>query len=160
MDESEYQKAKRYTINILARKNYASFELRKKLCDRSVPEDIIEAIVAEFAEAGYIDDKGWLVNFIRQESVRKHGMMVILQKMRQKGVPEYLMDDAVGLLEREKPAEQIAKLIETRYRKYDLNDSRQREKAIAALMRRGYRYEDIKEVFSSMSSADEFAEID
>lgn len=147
---SDYQKAKSYVIRIFAKKNYASFELRKKLDEHSFSDDIAERLIDEFTEAGYIDDNAWLKNFIRLESARKHGSGVVLQKLLQKNPPEELLEQARTLLEEEDHSDQIRKLLETRYRTRNLNDYREREKTIGSLVRRGYRFEDIKETIAEL----------
>lgn len=160
MSDDDYLKAKRYVVRILARKNYASFELRKKLCEYPVSEELSERLIGEFIEAGYVDDRAWIKGFIRQESARKHGSGVVLQKLRQKNVPEELMDYALSLVDQQDAGGQIRKLLQSRYRSRDLSDYHQREKTIGALMRRGYQLEEIKEAISeatdTSNSADDF----
>lgn len=118
------------------------------MVEEGISDEIIDRLMDEFTEAGYIDDQAWLKNFIRVESARKHGSGVVVQKLRQKGLPEELMEEACALLEEEDSSTQIRNLLETRYRTRNLNDYREREKTISALIRRGYTIDVIKQAMN------------
>ena len=140
MDEN-HLKAKNYALRCLSAKSYYSEELRRAMRKKGHCETSIEEIVAECFRLGYLDDEEWLQVFVKSQFSRSRSPLAIAAKLAAKGVPA---EKRKELLENLEPSlASITDLLQSKYSKRDLNDFKERQKVIAALARRGFRFEDI-----------------
>lgn len=137
--EWEYRSAKRYAIWRLSKQSYHSCTLSQMLRDRLVQEDTIARLIDELITQGVVDDDAWIAHFIRCQS-KRYGPRKIEEKLRSKGIAV----DKKELLKEAATADVISQLLNTRYRHKDLTQHKERDKVIAALMRKGFTYDQIK----------------
>ncbi len=143
----ELKGAKRYILNRLSQRSYHSIEMTNMLRKKHVSDDSIEKVIGDCERYGYVNDKEWLVHYVRSEREKKRGPQWIEGKLRQKGIS--LEDIRLALEEtndEEEMREQIFRLIRTRYRTRNLLDYREREKTIGAIIRRGYDVNMVREI--------------
>ena len=133
----DYSAAKKYVLAALCKQSLCSSQIRQRLKRREVPPEMIEDLIEEVTRLGFVDDKLWVESFVRRQQARHDGPMTIKYKLRSKGVENVLIDDLVPQDE-SLQLEQIQGLLKGRYRKFDLNDYKQRQKAVAALARKGF----------------------
>lgn len=142
-----YLQAKKCALRSLARRSYSSFELKKLLLEKEAVEDDIDRILVEMEGLGYLDDAGWVERFIALQQEKKVGPRTIAMKLREKGIPEVFfssfLENASGL---EVQKEQIVRLLSSRYKNKSLEDFKERGKVFAALVRKGFSFEVIREV--------------
>lgn len=119
-------KAKAFSL--LAKRSYFSKQLSEKLKEKGYPEKEIAPLIDELKEQKWLDDHDLAERFIQREREKGYGARVIAQKLRQKAGP-LPIEIADG---------EIAQLIERKYKKKLPID---RQKVIAALLRRGFSYE-------------------
>jgi regulatory protein len=135
----EVRGAKRYVLRRLAKQPLASTELAQLLAKRCVSSTTIEKVLTECQNAGYLDDEIWLQGYVKGCLSRKLGPRAIAEKLRVKGIP---VPRIKAILEVEatlpKQSEGIRRLLTTRYRSRDLTQYKERQKVIAALLRKGY----------------------
>lgn len=143
-DEAEYKRAKILAYKRLALKSQHSVELRTALQKQEIPEGIVNRVIAECSQLGYLNDHDWIEGFIKGQLAKNKGPRYISIKLRQKGIKS---DEFAELLNKNPPSykESIQKLLESKYKKFDLTDYRQKQKVIASLMRRGFSLDDILE---------------
>ncbi|MBA3957945.1 MAG: regulatory protein RecX [Parachlamydiaceae bacterium] len=143
----EYRAALNYALRRLSVRSLSSNEMRKSLVERLVSPDTISKVIQECMQNGYLNDEVWLDAFVRGLLSKKLGPRAMMYKLRLKGVSQ---SDAERILESsdnpEACQERIAKLVATRYRTRDLTDYHEREKVIAALMRKGFNLDDVQAV--------------
>jgi len=143
----EFQRAKVYVYNRLAARSMHSRELEKMLKERLVSSECIGRLLDECRSMGYLNDREWVENAIRTEMSRKKGPKAILQKLRMKGIAVEEIEAILSEMDSEEgQKERLRKLLETKYRNRDLEDYREREKVIGALVRKGYDFQIIREV--------------
>jgi regulatory protein len=150
----EYKGAKAFLLRRLALKNYHSEELRKALKQREVTSTTIDTLLGEFQAQGYLNDVAWLSSFIRTLRLQRFGFKAIILKLRMRGISE---DEVLNSIEDLKESEDddsderasIKKLLLTRYRSRELSEKKERDKIIAALVRKGYQLDDIFAVIKS-----------
>jgi regulatory protein len=130
--EEEYRGAKRYALKRLSMQAMLSTALSDALRERLVSESVIEKVISECLESGYIDDKEWVDAFVRGQKRKRVGPEMIRMKLVQKGVDPSLMEEEVD------ESAQIRDLLESRFRNRNLRDYKEKQKVIAALMRKGY----------------------
>lgn len=140
----ELQRAKLYALRRLAQKNQPSVELSRALRERFITQTTIDKIIEECLRLGYIDDKDWVESFVRYQIGRKQGPDAILLKLRAKGIPVEAAQAALDALDTlESRLDRIQALLSTKYRSRDLTDYKEKQKVIAALIRRGFSLDDI-----------------
>ena len=145
--------ARRYALMRLSMKSHSIYELRDQLEQKGMSAGIIEQVIEEFIKQGYLNDQEWVDAFIRGQQSRHTGPRSIQRKLRQKGISEDQIREALlraGL--KENQGCQIKKLLTARYKSKDLNDLKQKQKVIAALIRKGF---DLDEIFRSIQTAKE-----
>lgn len=143
-DEFEYKRVKGYVLWRLSTQSYHSEQLAKMLRERLVQSKTIERVLREFQEAGFLDDQAWLKSFVRLHQ-KRYGLRLILAKLQAKGLSANTLRQLT--IEGQNPEEEvqaIRHLILTRYRKKNLNDYKEKQKVVAALMRKGYAFDQIQ----------------
>lgn len=138
-----YPAAKKYLLAALCKESLCSPQIRQRLKRREVPEEMVEELIAEVTRLGFVDDRAWVESFVRRQQSRRDGPMTIKLKLRAKGVDPRLIAELVPRDE-SMQREQILDLLRTRYRKYDIADFKQKQKAIGALARKGFDLELIR----------------
>lgn len=143
----EYQGAKAFVFKRLSLKPYLTSELERCLEERLVSTETIQRIIAECARHGFLNDQEWLENYVRRLITRNQGPMAIVMKLKAKGISQKVAESLLEGFETDHK-QRIQHLLDTRYRNRDLSDFHTREKVIASLIRKGFSFSDIKEVFS------------
>ena len=121
---------------LLARRDHARAELKRKLRRYDPPPEVLEGVIAHLAERGYLDD----VRFARVVTgsltrAGSHGPAAIRAKLQARGVDRGLIDDA---LEGAEADWDEACLALARKRSEDLEDPRARDRVVRFLLRRGF----------------------
>lgn len=151
-EKMEYKRVKGYVLRRLSAQNYHSGQLIKLLQERLVTSSVIESIIDEFQNKGYLNDRGWIESFIRVQRKRL-GLPVILRKLQAKGVSrEEIRMVQEECRNSEEDSLNITHLLKTRYRSKDMNHPKDRQKVIASLMRKGFAFEIIQRAISSNST--------
>lgn len=144
----EPKKVKAFVYKKLAQKSYCSQELTKILKEYLVSPSVIESVIEECQNSGYINDKDWLDAFIRSAKNKKCGPEWILQKLMSKGIARETAKNALKTEDsQEDRVARIKALLEFKYRTRDLTDFKEKQKVIASLARKGFSFEDIKSAF-------------
>lgn len=149
MDEEAYKKAKNYAWRRLARKSQPSAELRANLKKREYSEQIIERVILEVADAGYLDDVAWVNSYVKREINRSQSPRAIAYKLQMKGISKDLIKEAIEInCGEEERAEGIRALIAKKSRNLDLKDRSQRDKLIAGILRKGFNLSEVLKIIN------------
>ncbi len=120
--------------------------LRDKLIAKGHGVDETDYAVAWLTERGYLSDERLAASAAQSYTRRGYGTLRIRQELRRKGIAEEtaqtVLDDC------EADLEVMQKLIDKRLHG-DLSDRKEVNKAIAALQRRGYKWEDIRRALNA-----------
>lgn len=150
----EYKGALAYSMKRLSLKSQPSSELTQCLQERLVSESTIERIISEVTQLGYINDQDWLESFVRRQIARNLGPQAIAMKLRAKGISREQSEEILNQLSSSSATQEgISRLLETKYRTKDLRDYKTKEKVIAALIRKGFAFQDIIQVMSKNNEA-------
>lgn len=120
----------------LARRDYARKELGDKLVERYGEKQIVEEILCFLEEKGYLDDYEFAKNYVKYS---RDGVKKIEFNLKQKGIDPC----TIGELLREKDQYEVV------LNAWEKLGDRDVGKKVASLMRKGFRYEDIKRVMES-----------
>lgn len=141
-ESSLLRTAKARALYLLGAREYSKKGLYDKLI-KTYPPDICDAVVAYVSEIGYLDEMRYAEKLaevlVRQ---KRRGIRRAYQEMRLKGLPDDCIRQALDVFEREDILDDIKALLKDKYND-KLTERTDRQKTIAALMRRGYGYEDI-----------------
>lgn len=84
-DEQEYR-ARSAALRLLARREHSRLELTLKLRQRKLPGEIIEAVLDEYEQEGWLDDDRFADVYARQRMDLGYGPLLILGELQQRGV--------------------------------------------------------------------------
>ncbi len=140
-----YRKAFNKCADLLSRRSHSIRELREKLL-RTVDEQSAELVIEKYIELGYLNDEDFALNYSEHLFKNKnYSPYQVKQELIKKGINSEIINNILEDNETNTP-ESIIKIINKLY----LNKLRAeggKDKVIAALMRRGFGYSDIKEAF-------------
>ena len=145
-----YKKAVDKCYDLLSRRDHSVKELKTKLL-RTVDEENADRAIEKMIDYGYLDDEKYAKNLVKYLSETKRmSKNHIKQEMYKRGVPNDII--AYTLEETEiDNVSAVVDLIFTKYRnKLDAQDGN--KKVIAALMRKGFSYSDIREAFDRIEN--------
>ena len=143
-DQAEYRCVKNYVLRRLSMQSYHSVQLIKSLEDRLARSTTIERVIQECISWGYLNDQAWLDSFMRVH-IKRHSMRAISFKLQSKGIARSCIQELMEAWHNPAEEEQaLQHLLRTRYGKKDLNDYKEKQKVIGALVRKGYSFELIR----------------
>lgn len=150
VSESEaYQRC----LAVLSRREHSQSELRYKMQQHGVENNIIEAVLARLVADNYQSDERFAEVFCRSRVGRKYGAQKIRYELQQKGIDTALADEylsqytdellynAQTLIERKAPRGDVSAL---------LNDFKLKNKVSRSLQNKGYDYDTIHLAFEAL----------
>lgn len=132
-------------VALLARRPYSTAELRAHLRRKAFAETVIDAAIARLAELGYVDDRAfaeyWVAN---REQFRPRGPRALGFELRQKGIPQPIIEAVLAPLDVENAAMRAAQQRARRLR--GITREQFRNKVGTHLVQRGFGYETARAV--------------
>jgi len=83
-------------VTLLARRDFASAELRARLCSQGFEDGAAGQVIAELAARGVLDDRRFAENYVNSHARRGQGPIRIAAQLRRCGLPEELVDAALA----------------------------------------------------------------
>ncbi len=146
------EQAKKWALEYLKRP-HSEKELRAKLAQKGVPAEDIETVTDLCVEYGFVDDSEYAGMIARHYAGLGYGPGRVRTELARRGVPKTLWEDALAELPESTDA--IDRLLAAKLRGRDVSDRRERDKAAAALFRKGYSWEDIRAALRRYGAEDE-----
>ena len=140
--QSQYHRAKSRAVWYLDRKDRTAKDLYNKLCLAGFDKKAVVKVIARLQEVGLIDDLRFAENYASRLMEGNVSKREALQKMLQKGVPYDMAKDDLAECDSDEGA-QIEALINKKYRTKLMVEGG-KEKVYAALIRKGFSYEAVK----------------
>ncbi len=81
---------------LLARRDYASGELHRKLAGKGHALSDVDAVIAEFCAKHLLDDARYAGRYVAWHAARGHGPVRIRRDLRALGLPAELIETALG----------------------------------------------------------------
>lgn len=116
-------------------------ELVRRLTEKGETPENAEAAADWLADIGALDEAGYARSVVRHYSGRGYGVQRIRQELYRRGIPREFWEDAME--ERSDPDERITAFLNQKMRGHE-NDPKQLKRAADALLRRGFRWEEIR----------------
>ena len=92
---SDPQAARTAAITLLARRDFASAELREKLLEKAFDDVTAAAVIAELTREGVLDDARYAQNYVAYHAGRGQGPQRIAVQLRRHGLAAALVDAAL-----------------------------------------------------------------
>jgi regulatory protein len=137
-------------LRYLQRRARTESEIRKKLADRQIPPQEIEAVMVRLKEYGYINDQKFATDYQRfRNDFKPMGAQRLKMELQLKGIPKDVVQQVSAEFEDEK--ELAWRAAQTRLRQYSyLTPEIFQRRMIAFLGRRGFSYSVIKTVLDRL----------
>lgn len=150
VDLINYKKAVDKCYDLLSRRDHSVKELKTKLL-RTVDEVNAERAIEKMLDLGYLDDEKYAAALLKHLiENKKMSKAFIRQEMYKRGLSSEIISSTLEGV-RIDNASSCAELILTKYRN-KLNIEGGKDKIIAALMRKGFSYSDIKTAFNMIEN--------
>lgn len=150
VDLINYKKAVDKCYDLLSRRDHSVKELKTKLL-RTVDEVNAERAIEKMLDLGYLDDEKYAAVLLKHLiENKKMSKAFIRQEMYKRGLSSEIISSTLEGV-RIDNASSCAELILTKYRN-KLNIEGGKDKIIAALMRKGFSYSDIKTAFNMIEN--------
>ena len=136
--------------DVVGKRAMSRYELEKKLREKGASE--AEArYAAEWLEAiGAIDDRDYGALLVRHYGQMGYGPARIREKLREKGVPRDLWDEAMG--DAPENEGQIDAFLAARLRGRETVDEREKRRLTNALLRRGFSWGDVRAAWNRLGA--------
>lgn len=146
--------SKDYAIKLLGFCDRSEKEIREKILKKGYSETECEEAIAFCREYGYIDDGRFAEHFVHDATaLKKYGKTRIRAQLRQKGVDEAVIEEALANVDGER--EMLKEELQRRFGGLDLTDKKVKNKVFGYFARRGFSTRDI---LYAMNAEDEYYE--
>jgi regulatory protein len=135
--------ARAICLRLLTRRAHTRSELAKALSRRGVPAEAAHRVLARFVQVGLIDDAAVAQSFaLNQHRARALSARAVAVRLRERGIPEQLVQSAIGQIDAASEASTAVRLAQRKLRSLRGADpATQRRRLYAMLLRRGYSAE-------------------
>lgn len=141
-NDMNYRKALNKGADLLSRRSHSVYELKSKImrtCDPASAEKAVE----KFFELGYLNDEVFAAELAEHLfKVKNYSERNVRSELYKRGIDKEIINRVLSHNETD-PLDSIIYIVYKRYFK-KLSEDGGREKVIAALMRKGFSYSDIK----------------
>ena len=137
-EENDEKLAFLTAVNYLERYNVSTKGLKDYLYRKNFKKNNIESAVEKLKEYGYLDDRNFAKNYFESLSATK-GKRVIINKLKEKGISEEIIDELVEDVSDE-AEEERAKILAEKFAKNRENTLKNKQKCFAHLIYKGYDY--------------------
>ena len=146
-----YRKAFNKCADYLSRRSHSEKELLDKVIKGGVDRDSAVKAIERFKELGYINDRDFAFEYTEYLlNSKRYSLNRVKQELYYKGISKDIISEVIDGIETDQ-AQTVINIINKSYVR-KLNEEGGREKVIAALMRRGFSYSDIKEAFNRLEN--------
>ena len=141
--DSEFGKARDYALGVLSRKMITSSDLLGKLKEKGYAEIIAVEVIEELTSLGYIDDESYAATYLEYCREKMWGKKKIRFEMKQKGLGDELIENALMSYDEGDLISEMAELIKQKYPHDDLSDMKTKAKITRYFASRGFDFSQI-----------------
>ena len=150
VDKIGYRKAFNKCADLLSRRDHSVKELRDKLL-RTVDEASADKAIDKYIEMGYLDDEKFAKALAEHlYTVKNYSDSHVKQELFKRGISRDIVNEIVDSAENDS-VQSVITIINKKYLN-KLNIEGGREKVIAAMMRKGFSYSDIKSALDEIEN--------
>lgn len=138
--EDPAHQARDVVYRLLAVRARSRSELRQALVRKGFDEELADAALQKFADAGLIDDaefaRAWVRERHDQQGLGRHALGV---ELRRKGVAERVIDDALSTVDEDSEVERARELVRRKLRGMaGVDGAKRTRRLVSMLARKGY----------------------
>lgn len=148
--ERSYPYALDKAVSLLACRARTEKEIVDALRQNAYPEQTIARVMARLQSEGYVNDAAFAEQWVGTRTAKGMGARRIRQELRLKGVSQEEIDGALDSADAEDVLEAAVRVAEKAACGRALADPAERQKVIAALVRRGYDFSTAKAALQSL----------
>lgn len=149
IEQSNFRRAKEKALWLISYRSHSQKELYDKL-RRDYDEASAEKAVERMAELGLINDEEFARQYARKLIYgKKLSLRSALIELRRKGIDDVTAEEVLSELDYDAQA-QIIDIINKKYK--NIEDEKIKRRAVAALQRKGYSWDDIKQALETLVS--------
>ena len=143
------KRAVKYAMHLLQKKDYTVKELTDKLLHAGYSERCAEHALAYVSSYGYVNDKTYAIRYLETCSGRKSTRKMQME-LRQKGVSEDLVEEALQEAEMENEQDTLRYYAEKKAHCLDLSQEKDCQKFLRFLVGKGFSYTAAKDVMEEL----------
>jgi regulatory protein len=138
-DDPERQ-ARDHVYRLLATRARSHSELRRALLRKGIGDDVAEAVLQKFRNAGLVDDAAFAETWVQQRQRQQGlGKDALGHELRSKGLDEEVIADALSTVDSDDEVERAHELVRSRLRTMPSVDGKTRMRRLVAMLgRKGY----------------------
>ena len=156
-EKDEYHQVYERAVKLIAHRPRSEAEVRRRMERQGVRPDLVEKVIEKLTTVGLLNDAEfaqlWIEN---RETFRPRSRRMLRYELRQKGLDEEIISEALEQVDEEKDGRRLA--LKRGQRLSHLNWPAFRQKLTGYLARRGYPYEitrsAVREAWQSLSEDD------
>src|SRR5690606_2214906 len=153
MDNELNPKLLNYGIWLLSRKEYSEKEIKDKFIKKEYAPNECEDVIAYLKERKYLSDERFAESYVRYGLNNKWGLGKIKQKIiYEKGISKEVLNIILEDLDIDE-TENIKNIINSKYRKLDLNDPKSKQKVFRGLASKGFQINDVIKAIDEIKEA-------
>ncbi len=149
MNSDNHNAARQLAVKLLASREHSVQELSRKLDQRGYPTEVIELAINWCQQHDLQSDNRYAQAYARYRAGRLYGPLLIQAELRQRGVADELIAEALDNLSNEWLDAAVRFLHK---RNDDLSDYKQRGKAFQALCRKGFSSDTARQALENSGS--------
>lgn len=112
----EQTRARQIVLKFLGYRPRTTQEVRKHLMEKEFADELIQSVIAEMIQCGYLNDQQYAHAWIKERQVTKgFGAQRLRQELKQKGIADHWIDEAISYIEQEEERQLAMDLAERRY---------------------------------------------
>lgn len=132
------ERAWKYALWLLGRQAYSKAQIVERLQRKQTSELVIDQVIKKLESYNYLNDTAYAEMVVRGKQ-RSHGRIALKRTLKQKGVAEQVIDQALDSLTAEQECEAACALLHKQsWRFQDADPRKNYAKAYAYLARRGF----------------------
>ena len=149
---SDARRAKEKALYLLEHRDHSKQELTEKIARTAASREAAQAAADKLEEMGLLDDRAYARGLARELFGRKrYGARRVEQELRRKGIGREIIGEVLEEYGDEAGArEAMAQVLERRYPAWR-EDEKTRRRAVAALQRMGYPYDQVRSLLEELA---------
>lgn len=134
------QLARDTVYRLLAARARSRSELRKALLSKEIDEEVADAVLQKFVDAGLVDDASFAEEWVHsRQRYQGLGRKALGFELRRKGVDEHLVDAALSTVDVDAEAKRARELVQRKLRAMaNLDHATKMRRLVGMLARKGY----------------------
>ena len=153
VERSDARRAQEKALYLLEHRSHSKRELTEKVARTAASREAAQAAADRLEELGLLNDRAFAESYARELIQRKrYGLRRVRQELARKGIPRDMAEEVLAPYgEEDSAGENIALVLERRYPTWR-EDEKARRRAVAALQRLGYSFEQVRAVMGGLDT--------